>query len=671
MHRAIVLACLLCAALTLPTDAHAAKPLQRDWTMWQKDVRGSRFNRSERTITRRNAKRLQLKWAFAFPNSDAASSQPAIVGRTLYVGGRDGRFYALDRTTGAVKWSFDATTVTHTPPATVPSQGAGAGAAPVAGSTLLRDGPAVGNGLVYFGDNKANLYALDARTGALRWVTKLDAFPYAVITGSPLLSRGRLYIGVSSVEEGLGLVPFYECCHFRGSFLSVNARTGRVLWRYSTIEPAAKTGTNAFGAARYSPSGVAVWASAALDPATHTVFFGTGNNYSGSSSREDSVIALNAVTGRERWVRQLTHGDAWTLDCAFGAPYNCPNPGPDYDFGATPNIYSLTSRGRRPRRRTVVGIGQKSGVYHALDARTGRILWQTELSSPHGSGGPNFQQGIQWGSAFDGRRLYVATAAASPGQLFALAPATGRVLWHKPNPADGCTTGGGAGFTDSHDCQLSMPAAVTGTPGLVYEGSLDGKMRVFDSRSGRLLWRYDTAQAFTGVNGVDGNGGSIGGAGAAVAHGMLFVNSGYNTEEIPGTGIKGNVLLAFGLPPGPRGAGSPRPLAASAAGHGRAAISRCVDIYNGESNQQQHDTTTGWHDAAGRPLDGVQANMEADGGRCLLTVRMVRGRRAFRFLESLRGAQFRPASQASGARLGPPRTWNLGVSRDGTLTLRP
>jgi hypothetical protein len=150
---------------------------------------------------------------------------------------------------------------------------------------------------------------------------------------------------------------------------------------------------------------------------------------------------------------------------------------------------------------------------------------------------------------------------------------------------------------------------------------------------------------------------------------MLFVNSGYNTEEIPGTGIKGNVLLAFGLPPG-RGAGAPRPLTSASGGRGPRAVTRCVEIYNGDGNQQQHGTTTGWRDAAGRPLDAVQANMEADRDRCLLTVRMVRGRRSFQFVETLRGAQFRPASQGTGARLGAPSTWNLEVSRDGTLSAK-
>src|SRR3712207_9165760 len=78
--------------------------------------------------------RLELKWAFAFPDTDqAVSSQPAVVGDTLYVGARNGRFYALDARTGAQRWVFDTRTVIGQRE----------------GRNLLRDGPVVRDGTVY------------------------------------------------------------------------------------------------------------------------------------------------------------------------------------------------------------------------------------------------------------------------------------------------------------------------------------------------------------------------------------------------------------------------------------------------------------------------------------------------------------------------------------------
>jgi polyvinyl alcohol dehydrogenase (cytochrome) len=203
----------------------------------------------------------------------------------------------------------------------------------------------------------------------------------------------------------------------------------------------------------------------------------------------------------------------------------------DWDFGSSPNVFTVGGR-------TLVGIGQKSGFYHAFDATTGQIVWQRQTSVAQHNGG---SMGILWGSAYDGHRLYVATWLGKPGTLFGLNPENGEILWRTPNPADGCTTGGAAAHADA--CQLGHMAAVTATPGLVYEGSMDGKMRIYRAENGEILWQYDTVREFTGVNHATGSGGAIAGhGGAVVAHGMLYVQSGYYSWF----GLTGRVLLAFG-----------------------------------------------------------------------------------------------------------------------------
>jgi polyvinyl alcohol dehydrogenase (cytochrome) len=204
----------------------------------------------------------------------------------------------------------------------------------------------------------------------------------------------------------------------------------------------------------------------------------------------------------------------------------------DWDFGSSPNVFTASGR-------TVVGIGQKSGVYHVFDAATGQIVWQRQTAIAESNGGAT---GILWGTAYDGRRVYAATAVANPGTLFGLDPATGEILWRTPNPADGCTTGGAAAHGDA--CHLAHRSAVTATPGLVYVGSMDGKMRIYRAENGEVLWQYDTIREYTGVNHATGSGGAIAGhGGAVVAHGMLYVQSGNYTWF----GIPGRVLLAFGL----------------------------------------------------------------------------------------------------------------------------
>src|SRR3712207_6010846 len=261
--------------------------------MWGFDLRGSRFNAHETTITPRTVGGLELRWAFAFPDTDqAVSSQPAVVGDTLYVGARNGRFYALDARTGAQRWVFDTRSV-------VQSSGSA--------RNLLRDGPVVKDGTVYFGDFEGHLYALDAATGRLRWSKELDTHPRAIITGSPLLYEGKVYVGVSSEEVFSAGSPDYPCCQFRGSLVALEARTGERVFKHYTVPPSVQTGVNDNGTRTYAPNGGSVWSTPAADPATDTVFFGTGPNYYGAPAGEtDSVVAVDADSGEVRWTMQAT-----------------------------------------------------------------------------------------------------------------------------------------------------------------------------------------------------------------------------------------------------------------------------------------------------------------------------------------------------------------------------
>ncbi len=503
----------------------------KSWAGWGHDVLNSRFDPEANELRANKLDKLKLKWAFVFPDAQAAASQPAIVGDTLYVGSWNAKFYALNPKTGQLKWSYDTANFTGPLPA---------------GTNSVRDGPTVSGGKVYFGDLLGNFYALNAKTGAFAWAKKLDAHPASRITGSPIAWRGKIYVGVSSFENAAALNPTYPCCTFRGSLVALDGKTGTELWRYYTIsQPAQQTGVNIYGIPQYGPSGVSVWSSPAIDPINGLIYFGTGQNYSNpATNRSDALIALDLTTGTERWVTQLTPNDRWNLSCnpeLFGLPAgagaNCPLPlagNNDFDVGS-PNLFVAVKNGRP---RVLVGAGQKSGIYHALDARTGEIVWQTQVSI----GGVGGQGGILWGSSWDGQRIFVATNNAKPGSLNALDPATGQILWTTKNPADGCTTGGGAG---EPFCQLSMGSPPSNSPSLTFHGSWDGKFRAFDSRTGAILWQYDTRRSFTGTNGLTGKGGSINGAGASIADGFVYVNSGYQPFVAPGTGMEGNVLLAF------------------------------------------------------------------------------------------------------------------------------
>jgi len=516
----------LSAAVAQDDTVAPAQSGSGDWPTWQHDPVGSRFNRAEKRINPSTVAGLRLEWAFAYPkvNQVTSGSQPAVVDGTLYVGGPDARFYALDARTGVTRWSFDLATVAGPWDARSPNP--------------VRDGPAVAHGRVYFADTRGYLYALHTDTGQLAWATRLDDHIGVRITSSPLVFSGRVYVGVSSSEKDLTIDPTFPCCTFRGQVVALDARTGSVRWRYFTVPPPQPAGTWPSGAAKYAPSGVAVWSSPVVDPATRTLYVGTGQNYTGTAGDADSVLALDADTGAVRWKQQMTRADTWTLACLKPAPGDyCPGLADgtalNYDFGSSANIFQVNGR-------TLVGIGQKSGVFHTFDAATGEIVWQTQLAVPQANGGAT---GIQWGSSYDGRSLYVASWQAAPGTLFALDPASGEIRWANPNPSDGCTRGGAASYPDF--CLLALTPAVTSSPGLVYEGSADGKLRIYAASTGETLWEYDTIRDFDSVNGLPGRGSALSGnGGAVVSNGMLYVQSGYYPFY---PSDRGYVLLAFGL----------------------------------------------------------------------------------------------------------------------------
>ena len=152
-----------------------------------------------------------------------------------------------------------------------------------------------------------------------------------------------------------------------------------------------------------------------------------------------------------------------------------------------------------------------------------------------------------FGPAADGRALYVAisdftrTSEASRepdpnigGGMAALELRTGRILWRTPAPGCG----------DRRPCSPAQGAAVTAIPGVAFSGSVDGHLRAYAARDGKILWDYDAVREFTTVNGVMGKGGSFYSGGQAVVNGMVFATSGYSHH---GGVIPGNVLLAFGV----------------------------------------------------------------------------------------------------------------------------
>jgi polyvinyl alcohol dehydrogenase (cytochrome) len=273
------------------------------------------------------------------------------------------------------------------------------------------------------------------------------------------------------------------------------------------------------------------------------LYVATGDAFTAPAApTSDAVVAFDLTTGRMRWAKQLTAGDAYIFGCEATKSETCPNPnGPDFDFGASPILRTL------PNGRRVLAAGQKSGVAWGLDPdKEGAILWEHRIGKGSVTGG------IAWGGAADEEVVYFTNndSRLGPGEaggLAAIRLATGERLWlTKPPISPACqqaaaARGGRGGRGGGFGCSPGQPAAPTLIPGVVFAASMDGVMRAYDTRDGRVIWEINTARPFQTINGVEGKGGAINGPGPVVVDGILYVTSGYGTIG----GVAGNVLLAF------------------------------------------------------------------------------------------------------------------------------
>jgi polyvinyl alcohol dehydrogenase (cytochrome) len=499
------------------------------WNGWGNGVANTRFQPAAAAgLTAAEVPKLTLTWAFGYPGETTASAQPAIVGGRVFVGTERGLVYSLDASSGCIHWTFK-------PEAGVRSAMT---VAPISGRGVTTDA-------VYFGDLRGSVYALDAASGTELWKVSVDSHPWARITGAPTLWNGRLYVPVSSAEEFPAARPEYPCCTFRGSLVAIDAASGKTIWQTFMIpEQPRSVGKNSAGTPLWEPAGVAIWASPTVDVAKNAIYVATGNAYTDPAApTSDAIVALDLATGAIRWVRQVTPNDAFVVGCKPGNE-NCPDDvGPDFDFGNSAILRDRPGGGR------ILVVGQKSGVAYGLDPdREGAILWQFRA----GQGGE--LGGIEWGSAADEQAMYVPVSDVlrkpeEAGGLFALRLATGERIWHTPAPPLKCleamTTAAPAASPQPRarmlGCTGAQSAAVTVIPGVVFSGSVDGRMRAYSTVDGTIIWDFDTARPFTTVNGVEASGGSIDGGGPVVAGGLLLTNSGYGRWR----GKPGNVLLAF------------------------------------------------------------------------------------------------------------------------------
>jgi polyvinyl alcohol dehydrogenase (cytochrome) len=495
----VALVLMLGSAIGLAAQCSMAPDLDArdtDWSGWGNGYGNTRH--APNGITSGDLEALKLRWAFGFADTGSVVGNPVIHGNTLFIGVDSGVVYALDADTACVHWTFKADTGVRTAPA----------------FGIINAEPQL-----FFGDNGGQVYSVDARSGRQQWKVEVESHPAARLTGSPQYFHvadetvaDRLLVPVSSGEEGLGAVPGYNCCTFRGSVVSLDAATGNILWQsYTILPPAVPTGENTSG-----PSGGAIWSAPTLDPENRVMYVTTGDAYSAPADiGTDALIAMDLLTGEHLWISQGTADDIWTVACMRpGADEDC---GPDQDYGS-PALLVPSETG------VTLLAGQKSGIVRAFAQSDGAVQRATALVENT----TEFGGKIIWGGASDGIRGYFGLGT---GGIAGVNVADGNIDWFTPiEPA----------AERSRNIGHDGPLTVTGD--LVLSGGWDGLFRILSAATGELLWQFDTVRAFETVNGVDAKGGSMGAAGPVVSGKRLFVPTGYVGVK---NGMQGNALLMF------------------------------------------------------------------------------------------------------------------------------
>lgn len=312
-----------------------------DWPFYGHDLSNSR-NGGTAGPGISQARFLKPVWSFQSTNGDFVGTPVEAGGRIVALSG-GGSVFALDASTGKLEWQRNL--------------------GQPADST-----PAIADGIVFVPlaiPNGPRLVALSLADGSVRWTSVLDTQKGADLFGSPVVWNRTVYIGISG-QNGDPAGPL------RGSVVALAEANGAKRWEAFAVPP----GFN----------GGAVWSTPSIDPATGHLYVGTGNAYTGPAApTTDAVLELGARTGALVHSFQATSNDVFSSGNPVGV---------DFDFGASPNLITA------PGGRALVGEGQKSGTYWALDRSTLKPVWNRTVGPGSAAGG------IIGSTAYDGQRIY-------------------------------------------------------------------------------------------------------------------------------------------------------------------------------------------------------------------------------------------------------------------------
>lgn len=325
--KLVWLAMALCGAAAAQSGA--------DWTTYH-GSHASWHHSTLNQITPGNAKDLELKWVWQAQSLEKFETTPLVVNGVMYLTEPPNTIVALDPTTGREYWTYQ-----HAlPDVTYPCCG------------KVNRGVAIADGMLYMGTLDMKLIALSATTGQKRWETVVGEFRkgYA-LTHAPLIVNNLVIVGTAGGELGI-----------RGFIAAYDAKTGKEAWRFKTIPEPGEPGNETWGGDSWKHGGGSIWLTGSYDPSLNLTYWGIGNPgpdwnptvRPGDNLYSDSVVALDAATGKLKWHFQFTPHDEW-----------------DWDAVQTPVLVDGDWKGKS---RKLMLWANRNGFYYVLDRATGEFL---------------------------------------------------------------------------------------------------------------------------------------------------------------------------------------------------------------------------------------------------------------------------------------------------------
>ena len=283
------------------TAAQLSAPAGANWISNGGNVLAQRYTTLNQ-INASNGTSLKRAWSTPLPfptqpeKRGVSNAPPMIYNGVLYQQDAFGRLFALNGATGQILWSFD------------PQAGSQPFSAPTTHGSV-----AIGDGMVFYGISGV-MYGVDAATGRQVWANQIaDPIVTAMgFSGGPIYYDGKVFAGTTGGDSGANCIDF-----------ALDALTGRVLWHYNNIPSSpSQEGWSSWPTSGRIFAGGAIWDPPTIDPKLGLVYFGVANAIPwsgaltgpGKELNSESVLALNANTGKYTWVYQEIHHDIWDMD---------------------------------------------------------------------------------------------------------------------------------------------------------------------------------------------------------------------------------------------------------------------------------------------------------------------------------------------------------------------